>query len=222
MLARWAKPHPSLNINKKWVSGSTCTLLPHTQRKIPSVCGAKNPLCAFLNEFPVISGRLLMTMEAGADTQQSGDTAVSESEAQQISLAQVKTKAPASQKQNSITCLCMSHTKDARQPYRDLAWLLGLQASIAAAQVSSSSPTVTLVQLPNGQTVQVHGVIQAAQPSVIQSPQVQTVQVKQTIFILCSGAKSKCFYVPKIEGFCCWWRYRLLVRARTLRSLWTV
>uniref|UniRef100_A0AAX7SMC8 Cyclic AMP-responsive element-binding protein 1 n=1 Tax=Astatotilapia calliptera TaxID=8154 RepID=A0AAX7SMC8_ASTCA len=51
-------------------------------------------------------------------------------------------------------------------------------ASIAAAQVSSSSPTVTLVQLPNGQTVQVHGVIQAAQPSVIQSPQVQTVQVR--------------------------------------------
>lgn len=52
------------------------------------------------------------------------------------------------------------------------------QASIAAAQVSSSNPTVTLVQLPNGQTVQVHGVIQAAQPSVIQSPQVQTVQVR--------------------------------------------
>lgn len=77
-------------------------------------------------------------MEAGADTQQSGETAVSESEAQQITLA---------------------------------------QASIAAAQVSSSSPTVTLVQLPNGQTVQVHGVIQAAQPSVIQSPQVQTVQI---------------------------------------------
>ncbi|XP_071320420.1 cyclic AMP-responsive element-binding protein 1 [Trachinotus anak] len=79
-----------------------------------------------------------MTMETGADTQQSGETAVSESEAQQITLA---------------------------------------QASIAAAQVSSSSPTVTLVQLPNGQTVQVHGVIQAAQPSVIQSPQVQTVQI---------------------------------------------
>ncbi|XP_072235557.1 cyclic AMP-responsive element-binding protein 1 [Leuresthes tenuis] len=78
-----------------------------------------------------------MTMEAGADTQQSGETAVSESEAQQITLAQ----------------------------------------SIAAGQVSSSSPTVTLVQLPNGQTVQVHGVIQAAQPSVIQSPQVQTVQI---------------------------------------------
>lgn len=30
-----------------------------------------------------------MTMEAGADTQQSGDTAVSDSEAQQITLAQV-------------------------------------------------------------------------------------------------------------------------------------
>uniref|UniRef100_A0A4W5KHY1 cAMP responsive element binding protein 1 n=1 Tax=Hucho hucho TaxID=62062 RepID=A0A4W5KHY1_9TELE len=79
-----------------------------------------------------------MTMEAGADTQQGGDTAVSESEAQQITLAQV---------------------------------------SMATGQVSSSGPTVTLVQLPNGQTVQVHGVIQAAQPSVIQSPQVQTVQV---------------------------------------------
>lgn len=79
-----------------------------------------------------------MTMEAGAETQQSGETVVSESEAQQITLA---------------------------------------QATIAAGQVSSSSPTVTLVQLPNGQTVQVHGVIQAAQPSVIQSPQVQTVQI---------------------------------------------
>ncbi|CAJ1086816.1 cyclic AMP-responsive element-binding protein 1 [Xyrichtys novacula] len=79
-----------------------------------------------------------MTMEAAADTQQGGETAVSESEAQHITLT---------------------------------------QASIAAGQVTSSSPTVTLVQLPNGQTVQVHGVIQAAQPSVIQSPQVQTVQI---------------------------------------------
>lgn len=76
-------------------------------------------------------------MDAGAETQQS-ETAVSESEAQHITLA---------------------------------------QASIAASQVSSSSPTVTLVQLPNGQTVQVHGVIQTAQPSVIQSPQIQTVQI---------------------------------------------
>lgn len=31
-----------------------------------------------------------MTMEAGAETQQSGETAVSESEAQQITLAQVQ------------------------------------------------------------------------------------------------------------------------------------
>ncbi|XP_028277032.1 cyclic AMP-responsive element-binding protein 1-like isoform X2 [Parambassis ranga] len=77
-----------------------------------------------------------MTMEAGADTQQGGEAAVSESEAQQITLT---------------------------------------QASIAAGQVTTSTPTVTLVQLPNGQTVQVHGVIQAAQPSVIQSPQVQTI-----------------------------------------------
>lgn len=62
----------------------------------------------------------------------------------------------------------------------------GFQASIAAGQVTSSSPTVTLVQLPNGQTVQVHGVIQAAQPSVIQSPQVQTVQVWKSIYATCS------------------------------------
>ncbi|KAK3530131.1 hypothetical protein QTP86_014790, partial [Hemibagrus guttatus] len=49
--------------------------------------------------------------------------------------------------------------------------------SMAAGQASATGPTVTLVQLPNGQTVQVHGVIQAAQPSVIQSPQVQAVQI---------------------------------------------
>lgn len=51
---------------------------------------------------------------------------------------------------------------------------------MAAAQASATGPTVTLVQLPNGQTVQVHGVIQAAQSSVIQSPHVQTVQVSLT------------------------------------------
>lgn len=51
---------------------------------------------------------------------------------------------------------------------------------MATGHTSATGPTVTLVQLPNGQTVQVHGVIQAAQPSVIQSPQVQAVQVKHT------------------------------------------
>lgn len=80
-----------------------------------------------------------MTMEAAAEVQQGGETAVSDTDTQHIAtLAQV---------------------------------------SMAAAQASASGPTVTLVQLPNGQTVQVHGVIQAAQPSVIQSPQVQTVQI---------------------------------------------
>uniref|UniRef100_A0A8C2DGZ1 Cyclic AMP-responsive element-binding protein 1-like n=1 Tax=Cyprinus carpio TaxID=7962 RepID=A0A8C2DGZ1_CYPCA len=73
-----------------------------------------------------------MTMEAGADVQQGGSTAVSETDTQQIATL----------------------------------------VSMAAAQASATAPTVTLVQLPNGQTVQVHGVIQAAQPSVIQSPQV--------------------------------------------------
>lgn len=49
--------------------------------------------------------------------------------------------------------------------------------TVGAGHSTAAAPTVTLVQLPNGQTVQVHGVIQAAQPSVIQSPQVQAVQV---------------------------------------------
>ncbi|MGH0134658.1 UNVERIFIED_CONTAM: hypothetical protein FKN15_018858 [Acipenser sinensis] len=41
---------------------------------------------------------------------------------------------------------------------------------------TGGSPAVTVVQLPGGQTVQVQGVIQATQQSVIQSPQIQTVQ----------------------------------------------
>ncbi|XP_022617521.1 cAMP-responsive element modulator-like isoform X1 [Seriola dumerili] len=43
--------------------------------------------------------------------------------------------------------------------------------------VAAESPGVTVVQLSDGQTVQVQGVIQAPQTSVIQSPQVQTVQI---------------------------------------------
>ncbi|XP_028663866.1 cyclic AMP-responsive element-binding protein 1b [Erpetoichthys calabaricus] len=88
-----------------------------------------------------------MTMESGAETQQGSEAAVSETENQQIVQAQPQIAALA-------------------------------QVSMAAgAHATSTAPTVTLVQLPNGQTVQVHGVIQAAQPSVIQSPQVQTVQI---------------------------------------------
>ncbi|XP_070980141.1 cyclic AMP-responsive element-binding protein 1-like isoform X2 [Oncorhynchus clarkii lewisi] len=86
-----------------------------------------------------------MTMESAAEVQQEGDTAVSETDSQQI-----------------------AHSQD---------YVYALQVSMAAGHATSSGPTVTLVQLPNGQTVQVHGVIQAAQPSVIQSPQVQTVQI---------------------------------------------
>ncbi|KAJ8352865.1 hypothetical protein SKAU_G00243410 [Synaphobranchus kaupii] len=85
-----------------------------------------------------------MTMESAADSQQAGDTAVTEADSQQLSHAQIATLA---------------------------------QVTMAAVHGTSSGPTVTLVQLPNGQTVQVHGVIQAAQPSVIQSPQMQTVQI---------------------------------------------
>ncbi|XP_061143305.1 cyclic AMP-responsive element-binding protein 1b isoform X2 [Syngnathus typhle] len=57
------------------------------------------------------------------------------------------------------------------------AQLATLAQATMACHGSATGPTVTLVQLPNGQTVQVHGVIQAAQSSVIQSPQVQAVQI---------------------------------------------
>lgn len=85
-----------------------------------------------------------MKMESAVEVQQSAETAVTETESQQITPAQIATLA---------------------------------QVSMAAGHASATGPTVTLVQLPNGQTVQVHGVIQAAQPSVIQSPQVQAVQI---------------------------------------------
>ncbi|XP_048367303.1 cAMP-responsive element modulator isoform X1 [Sphaerodactylus townsendi] len=58
--------------------------------------------------------------------------------------------------------------------------LSGQNQISAIAQGSTTgrgSPSVTVVQLPSGQTVHVQGVIQATQPSVIQSPQLQSVQV---------------------------------------------
>ncbi|CAM5112785.1 cAMP-responsive element modulator isoform X1 [Chelonia mydas] len=51
------------------------------------------------------------------------------------------------------------------------------QVSVAGSSAGRGSPAVTLVQLPSGQTVHVQGVIQAAQPSVIQSTPMQAVQV---------------------------------------------
>ncbi|XP_029444420.1 cAMP-responsive element modulator isoform X1 [Rhinatrema bivittatum] len=51
------------------------------------------------------------------------------------------------------------------------------QVSVAGTTAGVGSPAMTVVQLPSGQTVQVQGVIQPTQPSVIQSPQIQTVQV---------------------------------------------
>ncbi|XP_067557996.1 cAMP-responsive element modulator isoform X10 [Pseudorca crassidens] len=54
------------------------------------------------------------------------------------------------------------------------------QVSVAGSGTGRGSPAVTLVQLPSGQTVHVQGVFQTPQPSVIQSPQLQTVQVATT------------------------------------------
>ncbi|KAM7176560.1 cAMP-responsive element modulator isoform 8-T13 [Macrochelys suwanniensis] len=51
------------------------------------------------------------------------------------------------------------------------------QVSVAGSSAGRGSPAVTLVQLPSGQTVHVQGVIQVTQPSVIQSPPMQAVQV---------------------------------------------
>ncbi|XP_032807579.1 cyclic AMP-responsive element-binding protein 1-like isoform X2 [Petromyzon marinus] len=49
---------------------------------------------------------------------------------------------------------------------------------VSAEEVAQAgTTTMALVQLPGGQTVQVQSVIQAAQSSVIQSPQIQTIQV---------------------------------------------
>ncbi|NXI90924.1 CREM protein, partial [Psophia crepitans] len=53
----------------------------------------------------------------------------------------------------------------------------GSEVSVAASSAGRGSPAVSLVQLPSGQTVHVQGVIQAIQPSVIQSPHMQAVQV---------------------------------------------
>ncbi|NXS49598.1 CREM protein, partial [Balaeniceps rex] len=51
------------------------------------------------------------------------------------------------------------------------------EVSVAASSAGRGSPAVTLGQLPSGQTIHVQGVIQATQPSVIQSPHMQAVQV---------------------------------------------
>ncbi|NXW50409.1 CREM protein, partial [Nyctiprogne leucopyga] len=51
------------------------------------------------------------------------------------------------------------------------------QVSVAASSAGRGSPAVNLEQLPSGQTVHVQGVIQPTQPSVIQSPHMQAVQV---------------------------------------------
>ncbi|XP_072811507.1 cAMP-responsive element modulator isoform X4 [Vicugna pacos] len=51
------------------------------------------------------------------------------------------------------------------------------QVSVAGPGTGRGSPSVTLVQLPSGQTVHVQEVIQTPQPSSTLSPQIQAVQV---------------------------------------------
>lgn len=51
------------------------------------------------------------------------------------------------------------------------------EASATEKATSQVNEGVSVVSLPNGQTLQLQGVIQTTQPSVIQSPQIQTVQV---------------------------------------------
>ncbi|XP_061206047.1 cAMP-responsive element modulator isoform X1 [Neopsephotus bourkii] len=52
----------------------------------------------------------------------------------------------------------------------------GSEVSVAASSAGRGSPALTLAHLPSGQTVHGQGVIQATQPSVIQSPHMQAVQ----------------------------------------------
>uniref|UniRef100_A0ABM5GMZ7 cAMP-responsive element modulator n=1 Tax=Pogona vitticeps TaxID=103695 RepID=A0ABM5GMZ7_9SAUR len=90
-----------------------------------------------------------MTMETG-ESQQDGNTADSVAESDSANM-----QSPPSQNQISTIT----------------------QVSVAGSTTGRGSPSVTVVQLPSGQTVHVQGVIQATQPSVIQSPQLQSVQV---------------------------------------------
>lgn len=102
VLACWAKPHPlrCTSVRERdcvCVFGEGGQWFAHTSSEqmvslvFLCICKSKKnfSLLFVLNKMSIVTDRLLMTMEAGADTQQSGDTAVSESEAQQISLAQV-------------------------------------------------------------------------------------------------------------------------------------
>ncbi|XP_042331353.1 cAMP-responsive element modulator isoform X3 [Sceloporus undulatus] len=90
-----------------------------------------------------------MTMETG-ESQQDGSAADSVAESDSANI-----QSPPSQNQISTIA----------------------QVSVAGSTTGRGSPSVTVVQLPSGQTVHVQGVIQATQPSVIQSPQLQSVQV---------------------------------------------
>ncbi|XP_006642936.1 cAMP-responsive element modulator isoform X2 [Lepisosteus oculatus] len=91
-----------------------------------------------------------MTMETVVDSQQDGSVNDSVSDGEGVQIKNRSTQSPIS--------------------------TIG-QATVTSSGVTGVSSSVTVVQLPSGQTVQVHGVIQAPQPSVIQSPQIQTVQV---------------------------------------------
>lgn len=140
------------------------------------------------------------------------ETAVTETETQHITQAQIATLAQVTDDVNTIGCwkssiflLWGSGSAAGYQTFRKIQILNAtnvkpqnysscysahgrqhghvtseFQVTMTAGHATATGPTVTFVQLPNGQTVQVHGVIQAAQPSVIQSPQIQTVQVKHT------------------------------------------
>uniref|UniRef100_A0A3P8V3L4 cAMP responsive element binding protein 1 n=1 Tax=Cynoglossus semilaevis TaxID=244447 RepID=A0A3P8V3L4_CYNSE len=98
-----------------------------------------------------------MTMEAGADTQQSGDTAVSESEAQQIALAQISTFPESEDSQESIDSLTDSQKRreilSRRPSYRKI--LNDLSSDVPAVpkieeekSEDDSAPAITTVTMP--------------------------------------------------------------------------
>lgn len=65
------------------------------------------------------------------------------------------------------------------KPTEELQYVFSVSERLDPRLQVSEAEESPVVQLSDGQTVQVQGVIQAPQTSVIQSPQVQTAQVRE-------------------------------------------
>ncbi|XP_053115626.1 cAMP-responsive element modulator isoform X1 [Hemicordylus capensis] len=94
-----------------------------------------------------------------------------------ISIRQMTMETGESQDGNAADSVAESDSANIQSPSGQNQISTIAQVSVAGSTTGRGSPSITVVQLPSGQTVHVQGVIQATQPSVIQSPQLQSVQV---------------------------------------------